>query len=1001
MAYELTTSGPITAAEAKRQHKRIVASMAGDLRKKDRRILKELRERLKAKRAEKKKRLDEIRALCRQGKVDARARAKERAAELVLRQKAEREAAKEQKRAERAAACATCETKATVKAEATAEVQTAKETLEAERARVKREHESSYHKPPTRTRAEAARERAEAKAQSDDEVRNDIPVELVPVWEKVKHDPAMKATARSTRTEVFLDWVHNNSADVMHLIDVSLHEDLEKLEREEKEHAKAIGKKDRYTRSPAHLAVDLDVNEDEYRKGWENAQKEIERDKWNEETARRYLENIEPGASDFARGFDDALRRVAGVKAINTTRVLGTSEGPYQTPNDYQIKGYLRNVASADRLFVVAIRVLGDAESYSTIIVDAADASEAERAAVEAVESRHGGDWRFEVVSVWSPEVTNPDDWPGRPVDPLVEGASRAHAREEAAAKAKARSRSLSSIFDDDDDTLRERLANPDSAKERSLVAKEIERRARARGMPPIGASDSARELLAEATALREVLSGEAPERSMAAPKAKRGRRSAGEASADELSVPLTKVQQSALEIYVFDPAHEGEPFPGRRKGSTLFIEKAQIERAFEILTDASNSAGDEDDRAAKKQGAALHELLVAVRRAFEGAEKKAPEASGETYEAALAEMQSQAHGEKALNAARTLVFAVHDGLPFGPTRKRLETEFKAAIEAHAKRTGAGGPRVIDKLSNHTPSEGEIKRYLREVPAHRLWVVAIESRASDSKKAPRLVTVIAEAETSLQAERLAREAVEKAYQLGAFAWEVVSVWSPEVTEPGDWPGRPRDHAAEWAKYEKERDEADREIKRRGIVEVDEDQEVLRRSAREEKKKTERRTVGGVPFIFNHKPGRGYHVWYASMGGTDVPSGIGPRPPRGGVWWPTLDEAIAAAEEIAADPHSRRFAGTSTREEAPASAPPRRPRAPARDLRSDEILELAFLEANARAHGERAIEAAEALVSAVDGGLPPGPSRTVLEQRFLTALRAHQKANPTTEQEAPF
>lgn len=56
---------------------------------------------------------------------------------------------------------------------------------------------------------------AERRAESDDQVRRDIPDELAAVWEHVKH--RIKGTARRTRTEAFAEWVHDHPEDVIRI----------------------------------------------------------------------------------------------------------------------------------------------------------------------------------------------------------------------------------------------------------------------------------------------------------------------------------------------------------------------------------------------------------------------------------------------------------------------------------------------------------------------------------------------------------------------------------------------------------------------------------------------------------------------------------------------------------------------------------------------------------------------------------------------------------------
>lgn len=57
----------------------------------------------------------------------------------------------------------------------------------------------------------------------------------------------------------------------------------------------------------------------------------------------------------------------------------------------------------------------------------------------------------------------------------------------------------------------------------------------------------------------------------------------------------LGPAQLAALEIYVTDPAHDGDGFPGRVVGGRL--EVWDTEGAFALLTEAANSADADNDR--------------------------------------------------------------------------------------------------------------------------------------------------------------------------------------------------------------------------------------------------------------------------------------------------------------------------------------------------------------------------------------------------------------------
>lgn len=59
-------------------------------------------------------------------------------------------------------------------------------------------------------------------------------------------------------------------------------------------------------------------------------------------------------------------------------------------------------------------------------------------------------------------------------------------------------------------------------------------------------------------------------------------------------TIRVTEFQAQALGIYIFDPAHHEDEFPGTLTGNRLVI--TDVERARELLTQAANSAGNDRD---------------------------------------------------------------------------------------------------------------------------------------------------------------------------------------------------------------------------------------------------------------------------------------------------------------------------------------------------------------------------------------------------------------------
>lgn len=76
-----------------------------------------------------------------------------------------------------------------------------------------RGHQASLRREPGRPARVVVRERL---SESDDEVRNNIDPELMPVWEAVKR--RIKPGERSSRTEAFLQWVHDHAGEAQRIM---------------------------------------------------------------------------------------------------------------------------------------------------------------------------------------------------------------------------------------------------------------------------------------------------------------------------------------------------------------------------------------------------------------------------------------------------------------------------------------------------------------------------------------------------------------------------------------------------------------------------------------------------------------------------------------------------------------------------------------------------------------------------------------------------------------
>ena len=111
-----------------------------------------------------------------------------------------------------------------IRTEARAKVEEAKESrrrLRADYAELKRFERYAAE----RERGPGKRKRAHFIQESDDEVRQNIPPELLGVWERVKQ--VIKGTPNISRTEAFLQYVHDNENEVAIMMEEAIPSDDE------------------------------------------------------------------------------------------------------------------------------------------------------------------------------------------------------------------------------------------------------------------------------------------------------------------------------------------------------------------------------------------------------------------------------------------------------------------------------------------------------------------------------------------------------------------------------------------------------------------------------------------------------------------------------------------------------------------------------------------------------------------------------------------------------
>lgn len=238
-----------TAHEAKRQREQLRKELSRSLKQKDREKLTQLQESLAQARATKRQRLRDVRDQCRadQRRISEAAMAKR--AELSAAVRAEREQAK--------GSCSLARGHA--RATGTEGVEKVKRVLGEERTEQRRL--KLYEKPREaflgkRSKRAGIAVAAERRTESDDEVRANLGPDMLPVFEKVKR--SIHATPRMTRTEAFLQFVHDNPHVVWEVHEKQAADELRRLEREEREHRRAMKHPRRYKRGPAELAASLE-----------------------------------------------------------------------------------------------------------------------------------------------------------------------------------------------------------------------------------------------------------------------------------------------------------------------------------------------------------------------------------------------------------------------------------------------------------------------------------------------------------------------------------------------------------------------------------------------------------------------------------------------------------------------------------------------------------------------------------------------------------------------
>jgi hypothetical protein len=228
-----------TARQIAAQRKQLRQEAERDRRKKDRASLKQLRAHLRSAKRLAVARRAEVRLLCKRGRVSARERAKVLRAEF----RARAAAAIMQ---EISAARSTCTANQDRAREQNANsIQRAAAALTHEHSH--QQHIQRYSKTASlHGRSAPKSRRIEALHESDSEVENNIPHELLPVWRRVKS--RIKGTPRRSRTEAFFEWAAEHEPDVQRIIHTQFDADVAELIKHEQELRERVGDASAYRR---------------------------------------------------------------------------------------------------------------------------------------------------------------------------------------------------------------------------------------------------------------------------------------------------------------------------------------------------------------------------------------------------------------------------------------------------------------------------------------------------------------------------------------------------------------------------------------------------------------------------------------------------------------------------------------------------------------------------------------------------------------------------------
>lgn len=190
----------LTLVQAKANKKAILKDIERDQRRKDRELLRSLREQITTAKAYLREERAKAVQRCRQERQSLKERLKQKRAALLAQ-------LRETERAERQAARGSCSLD---KKKATAEAREALQKLRAERKERLSTIRILRGKTGKKQSYSTAKERRQ---ESDDEVRSNLPADLLPLFEKVRGK--IKGSAKKSRSEAFLEYAESHPSEVL------------------------------------------------------------------------------------------------------------------------------------------------------------------------------------------------------------------------------------------------------------------------------------------------------------------------------------------------------------------------------------------------------------------------------------------------------------------------------------------------------------------------------------------------------------------------------------------------------------------------------------------------------------------------------------------------------------------------------------------------------------------------------------------------------------------